>query len=943
MAKTVQGKRTQWMLLNVIGKGDAGEVLRVQTELNTESGVMKRPVQNVSGGTMIRQALQIENEGKVLGLFEGLNYQRGEITIHTPLLLDESISGTSRTAHLFIVSEQVSGISIDQLLQDMHRGGKAIPKVLVVKVLSGLLNLLFRVHSFGIVWNDVKTEHIFWDEAKNQLNFIDWGNALFFDPELGFQEKQGPSLDFAQMLTEGKHLIEQTYPELESELGWPVIASQINPDEMTALRFRTEYLAMYFSMRVTDYRLQFQKLSDRLTDPNLLRDALKMRQDLLDLGVTPQDETLLECIKRYSSQLIFNHDWETLHEITGIILESGGLDQPDLFNLLHYVSKLDVLKSFDEYPLMLDALQNQNIVEAHWLLNKVQSQTPDYNLDQIISATRKLQIISNDTPIDLFEQLNNFKRQSPDLSSNITSILENWGVSSRADSFGIEFVLTRELLTKLDAHGQRVPFLLRQTIHALLGKVRQIYLKWNEGDLESVAEQLKDLYFAEPSLAYLPPIQTAVTSLISWIEKIKDGPQSNQTITRFAQELVDAFPALVTTLGKPAWLLAYWHCVSQLATVTDLDSLRDQASADRWPTPWIANQHLQTDLPDSVFLEHPLSQENQQLLQSFHKAAQQDSEINSYLNRIKSRLPQFTTAYRKLSDAYNNLFSPLHTNQDLPELARFPAQDREHVEQFYDLLNYVESWKSQLSRSSLIPGLPEWQQEHDWQILKELEDVQNTWFKTTLPILVAIRQKKWDNFPKPSISSQDSVLHQACVHLQSLWASWQKIPNLGIFPENTREMSYQIEQAQTHFFKYWQTQESSNSRVLRWLTLVYQSFYSQINRNLLLIGRQLRTIMRSLDVVNTPLMARTRLAQNSAGDLVFALVQLESLLQPPSRKRSIPREWQKQYLDLLQQSDRAAILEGIATIDSIHPLLPWFDELVRRDSTYFETPDEHKW
>lgn len=166
---------------------------------------------------------------------------------------------------------------------------------------------------------------------------------------------------------------------------------------------------------------------------------------------------------------------------------------------------------------------------------------------------------------------------------------------------------------------------------------------------------------------------------------------------------------------------------------------------------------------------------------------------------------------------------------------------------------------------------------------------------------------------------------------------------MGIFPENTREMSYQIEQAQTHFFKYWQTQESSNSRVLRWLTLVYQSFYSQINRNLLLIGRQLRTIMRSLDVVNTPLMARTRLAQNSAGDLVFALVQLESLLQPPSRKRSIPREWQKQYLDLLQQSDRAAILEGIATIDSIHPLLPWFDELVRRDSTYFETPDEHKW
>jgi len=72
MAKTVQGRLKQWQLLEVVGCGDAGEVLRVQTELGLDYGVMKRPVQNVSGGTINFRWILCSSEPRILS--SAVNY-----------------------------------------------------------------------------------------------------------------------------------------------------------------------------------------------------------------------------------------------------------------------------------------------------------------------------------------------------------------------------------------------------------------------------------------------------------------------------------------------------------------------------------------------------------------------------------------------------------------------------------------------------------------------------------------------------------------------------------------------------------------------------------------------------------------------------------------------------------------------------------------------------
>jgi len=60
MPRTINGRQFQWQLLEQVGKGDAGEVLRVQAQPGGLTALMKRPVQNAPGGTILRQAVQIE-------------------------------------------------------------------------------------------------------------------------------------------------------------------------------------------------------------------------------------------------------------------------------------------------------------------------------------------------------------------------------------------------------------------------------------------------------------------------------------------------------------------------------------------------------------------------------------------------------------------------------------------------------------------------------------------------------------------------------------------------------------------------------------------------------------------------------------------------------------------------------------------------------------------
>jgi len=101
------------------------------------------------------------------------------LLVHTPLLLDQSLPGTTRTASLFIVSEEVPGVAISSLLKQRLQEDVSLSHVLVLRVLSGLFFIARARSRFRNAWNDVKMEHIF--GMKPTENFhLSTGGMVYF-------------------------------------------------------------------------------------------------------------------------------------------------------------------------------------------------------------------------------------------------------------------------------------------------------------------------------------------------------------------------------------------------------------------------------------------------------------------------------------------------------------------------------------------------------------------------------------------------------------------------------------------------------------------------------------------------------------------------------------------------------------------------------------------
>ncbi len=202
MAKSVQGEKYTWhMGDDPIGSGDAGEVYTATCVQEPEiTGVLKKPARIATGGTIQRQAKQIAQESLALQRLDGL--PRGKA--HPPRLIDQAPDFTQGTANFFIISETAAGKTMADLMAESRQTGKPFPRRVIITVLDALFDLFSRAHKAGVLWNDVKLEHIYWHNPTGQIGVIDWGNALFLDTDGIEVPPRPPSL--GRLSANGRHL-----------------------------------------------------------------------------------------------------------------------------------------------------------------------------------------------------------------------------------------------------------------------------------------------------------------------------------------------------------------------------------------------------------------------------------------------------------------------------------------------------------------------------------------------------------------------------------------------------------------------------------------------------------------------------------------------------------------------------------------------------------------
>ncbi len=115
IGQTVAGQKYNWSLIEQLGEGDAGEVYLVESLLESQFAILKRPRKSSFYSDFLRQAAQIRTEASIYKALKGIAFPNQPTLLSTPALLDQSLIEAGSGEHFFIVIERAAGFDLKSL------------------------------------------------------------------------------------------------------------------------------------------------------------------------------------------------------------------------------------------------------------------------------------------------------------------------------------------------------------------------------------------------------------------------------------------------------------------------------------------------------------------------------------------------------------------------------------------------------------------------------------------------------------------------------------------------------------------------------------------------------------------------------------------------------------------------------------------------------------
>ena len=351
LGQIVAGQKYKWDLLAKLGEGDAGEVYLVEVLLKGRQAILKRPSKSAFISDTLRQASQIQSEAGLLRALEKLSFPLEGAQISIPGLIDQSTVEEGYGEGYFIVMEKAAGFDLKTLAQVTHFGllerlrsaDKSpygdflqrlaklpqLPDQLLIRSLLAVLNLLETVHTAevwdgnekhaGLIWNDIKPDHLFWDPQKACLTVIDWGNGAFLEADGSTPDRQfsriGDDYQFIQAMGE---FLAEANPMLLARLEWPKTINPANAytEGVRPLKQRLSAL----NEELMDQLQQLRETASQLYDvsrPGLsdLSKSDELQQQMVAFGDLPDSSRALNFYGRVALQLASDHELEAFQKI----------------------------------------------------------------------------------------------------------------------------------------------------------------------------------------------------------------------------------------------------------------------------------------------------------------------------------------------------------------------------------------------------------------------------------------------------------------------------------------------------------------------------------------------------------------------------------------------------------------------------------------------------
>lgn len=616
MGRTIRGKNFTWEKQNLVGKGDAGEVYHVTTTKPLQSAVLKCPAKVATGGSIMRQASQIENEGRILTMLDGLEWSGRRFTLITPKMLDESIPGTSQTAAYFIISQQANGDSLEDLLKQAQHNGQPLSHRLLLKIISAMFQLFELIHAKNILWNDVKPGHIFWDENPRTITVIDWGNGIILKENGGKSFQPGMFIeDIRQMLSEFGRILETTAPQLVSDLGWPQgTLLDLNDNDVDILRKRVTFLENYYEHKVIENRAferLFQKKIETVTD---LDQLITSQNELFQLGEAIDQHIVSDAAKSLILGSVQNGQNETCRMVLDRIKPLPWFGNSADWELVDTILSSHDKASSPDLLAIFELIFSSSWVELYWKLfvngffdqDNQARKGLSFKIRQLILPEACVTYHLRDMVKDLLDQLhikviqarikdssNAESGRLDKVSTALSKIINYWNDEHSPGFIGDHLFTLQHELSNLRPIGMEVNPCMELMINAQAQHARAMLFAWNSADFENLRKALQALFVWDPDMPDVGLLETKIKSIDLWMQKLISGPQSQTGGIEFIQEMLDQYPDLTQELGSPIWLKELLTGLSDLRKAEDADQVKEIINSYQLPISWWDQQITQ--------------------------------------------------------------------------------------------------------------------------------------------------------------------------------------------------------------------------------------------------------------------------------------------------------------------------------------------------------------
>jgi serine/threonine protein kinase len=403
----VSGQQAAWSLLKKLGEGDAGEVYQVESLSGGQPAILKRPTRSAFAGEIYRQASQIRTEAKIIKALSAAFQQDPARLVGVPAFLDQSKPGADFQERYFIVIERAPGLDLgflgrvtqlgvssqddlDGLSSDERAfvnfiaASRRIPARTLMTILHRLMGLVDEIHSlrvtedgtdaWGMVWNDVKPDHLFWDVKRSFLTVIDWGNAHFLDADRTTSNRQFSwADDYRQLFEEMGRFLSIAAPDLSARLDWPgqLSVENASPAGIAALKERLEAALQQEEDGCAETRAEEEHLLQAGAGGEApLAEIEAVQARILNYGELPDFAGALRYASSYAVRLTTEDRLDDLRGVCDWVAGLPGAD-PSQWRLICDLAQIPGRSEGQQRQLFLDGIQAAICQDWETLLWKI--------------------------------------------------------------------------------------------------------------------------------------------------------------------------------------------------------------------------------------------------------------------------------------------------------------------------------------------------------------------------------------------------------------------------------------------------------------------------------------------------------------------------------------------------------------------------------------------